>query len=186
MLRHGLCLALVLLAGCRTSLQGPMPASANALPMLAPATLGETRQVEQFLSGEFGAEVFHLRAVVTVAADKISMVGINALGMRVFSLVYDGQELHEQRQSQVPQQIEAVRLLNDLQLAFWPLGTLQTVWREAGVSVVEPYAGTRRLVRDGQLVAEVHYPATPWQGRVWIRHADVPYSLMIDSKALIP
>jgi hypothetical protein len=97
---------------------------------------------------------------------------------------YDGQDLSEERAPQVPAALQSRQLLNDLQLAFWPLSALQQSWQSAGGEVTEPYAGTRRLKRAGVLLAEVHYAANPWNGRVWLKHFDHPYSLYIESSPM--
>jgi hypothetical protein len=49
--------------------------------------------------------------------------------------------------------------------------------------VTEPFAGTRRLKRDGRLIAEVHYskPGTdPWRSHVWLANFEYGYSLAVD------
>jgi hypothetical protein len=106
------------------------------------------------------------------------------LGLRAFTLKYDGEHLSEERAPQVPSALQADRLLNDLQLVYWPLPALQQAWQAAGGEVTEPYPGTRRLQRGGKLLAEVHYAADPWNGRVWLRHFDHPYSLFIETSPL--
>lgn len=150
-----------------------------ALPLLSPASLGQERQVQQQLRGEFGERTFSLRCVVSVDARQLQVIGVTAMGLRAFTLRYDGERLDEQRSPQVPDALQAASLLNDLQLVLWPLPALQRAWSAAGVEVSEPWPGTRRLLRAGRLLAEVHYATDGWEGRVWLRHFDRPYSLFI-------
>ncbi|HTP39201.1 MAG TPA: DUF3261 domain-containing protein [Steroidobacteraceae bacterium] len=183
------------LAGCVTTppRAGHVPAAtANAtndagaapatLPLLAPASLGQTRQFTQLLRGDYGDTSFSLRCVVSIDDRQLSVIGLTALGQRAFTLKYDGAQLDEERAPQLPQAIGGVQLLNDLQLVYWPLPALQKAWQTAGGEVSEPYPGTRRLKRGGRLVAEVHYAADAWSGRVWLRHFDTPYSLFIETE----
>jgi hypothetical protein len=194
MRRHLLSVVLSILTigvgGCASTPHAPAPAPASRdWPLLSPASLQQTVQVTQVLRGdvgESGDQTFTLRAVVTVNAQQLTVIGLTAMGLRAFKLQYDGQNLTEERAPQVPEALDSRQLLNDLQLAYWPLPVLQAGWQAAGGEVREPWPGTRRLYRAGQLLAEVHYAADPWQGRLWLRHFDFPYSLVIESTPLVP
>lgn len=172
----------MLLASCVN--MSPVPVQDSGWPLLSPSSLSQPRQVTQLLRGDYDDNSFSLRSVVTVDKQQLVVVGVTSMGLRAFTLRYDGQQLSEERASQVPAAVQSRQLLNDLQLAFWPLPVLQQVWQSAGGQVSEPYPGTRRLHRDGVLLAEVHYAADPWNGRVWLRHFDHPYSLYIESTPL--
>lgn len=168
------------LSGCVSNPVTPSTDNAS-WPLLSPASLMQSKQVTQILRGDYADSSFTLRSVVTVDAQQLTVVGLTSMGMRVFTLKYDGQSLSEERVPQVPTALQAGQLLNDLQLAFWPLPALQQAWQAAGGQVSEPYPGTRRLQRNGVLLAEVHIADDAWQGRVWLRHFDYPYSLYIDT-----
>ena len=175
--------ATLLMAGC-ASTRHTVTHDGSSWPLLAPTMLGESRQVTQLLRGDYGEQTFNLRCVLTIQPDQLTVIGLTALGLRAFTLNYDGEHLSEERAPQVPSALQADRLLNDLQLVYWPLPALQQAWQAAGGEVTEPYPGTRRLQRGGTLLAEVHYAADPWNGRVWLRHFDYPYSLFIETSPL--
>jgi hypothetical protein len=160
---------------------GVASAASLPLPLLGPASLGQSRTVTQLLRGEYGATSFTLRCVIKVDAQQLTVVGLTSLGLRAFTLHYDGQRLGEERAAQMPASPGGAELLNDLQLVYWPLATLQQAWHTADVEVSEPWPGTRRLQRAGRLLAEVHYASDPWNGRIWLRHFDRPYELYIES-----
>jgi len=171
------------LNGCIATQRVAAPSN-NGLPLLAPATLGQSHQVTQLLRGEYNEQTFTLRCVITVDANQLTVIGVTSMGLRAFTLKYDGEHLSEQRAPQVPDALHEDRLLNDLQLAYWPLPVLQKSWQAQGVEVSEPYPGTRYLKRAGKLLAEVHYAADPWNGRVWLMHYDFPYKLFIETSPL--
>jgi len=156
----------------------------SSLPLLPPATMGSTYQVTQSLHGEYGDKSFSLRCVVSVNPEKLSVICLTAMGLRAFSLSYDGQHITEQRAPQVPDSLQATRLLNDLQLAFWPLKVVQQSWQLSGVQVSEPYPGVRRAMRDNKIITEVHTSIDPWKGRVWIHQNEFGYNLYIESAAM--
>ncbi|MGC3979836.1 MAG: DUF3261 domain-containing protein [Steroidobacteraceae bacterium] len=170
-----------LLTACVSAPKNIAAGNDSTWPLLTPASAGQSRQVTQVLRGDYADNSFTLRSVVTVDATQLTVIGLTTMGLRAFTLKYDGNNLSEERAPQVPDALQARQLLNDLQLAFWPLSILQQSWQAAGGEVSEPYPGTRRLKRAGTLLAEVHYAGDPWNGRVWLRHFDYPYSLFIES-----
>jgi hypothetical protein len=172
--------AALFLAGCAAS--APRPASVAAgLPLLAPATLGESRTVQQVLHVAFGDRDATLNAVLSLTPEKLQVVGLNAVGLRLFTVEYAGGELKSERAPGLPAEVDPARVLSDLQLAFWPLSALQAATRDTAYEIIEPYARARRLKRNGRLIAEVHYADDrPWSGRVWLSNFEHGYSLAVD------
>lgn len=151
-------------------------------PLLAPATLGGERAAAQIVRGAFGEREATLQCSVVVRDDLITVVGLTALGVRLFTVRYDGREIQHERALPAPAQLTPQRLLADLQLMLWPLSALREPLAAAGWQIAEPFAGTRRLRRAGRIVAEVHYSgADPWRGRSWLANFEHGYTLAIDS-----
>jgi Protein of unknown function (DUF3261) len=115
----------------------------------------------------------------------MTVVGLSSTGVRLFTVRYDGTEVHAGKGLPLPEQLTPERLLADLQLVFWPLASLQKPLQEAGWQVSEPAPGTRRLRHGDRLIAETHYgDQDAWTGRSWLVNLEYGYSLQIDSKAL--
>ena len=159
---------LFVLNACTTTSPVPPIAPPQNWPLLAPATLGRAVQVKQILRGAFGGKEINLQCVVTVQPQQLTVIGLTSLGLRAFSVTYDGEQVVEERATQMPDSIRGERLINDIQFAFWSLPALQTALQGTGWEISEPFPGTRRLSRDGNLIAEVHYAdSNPWSGRIW-------------------
>lgn len=174
-------LASVLLAGGCTSL--PVR-DAPSRPLLAPSTLGADRAVSQVVRGAFGDREATLQCAVSVQGEEMTVVGLTTLGVRAFTLRYDGRAISNEQKLPAPSQLTPERLIADLQLVFWPLSALTDPLQAAGWDVTEPFAGTRRLRRAGRLVAEVHYDGEdPWRGRAWLANLEHDYTLSIESQA---
>lgn len=171
-----------LAAGCAAApTAGPAPAT---LPLLPPASLQASRSVEQILHAAYGAGDATLQCVVEVTPQRLQVVGLTALGQRVFTLVQDGAGVSAEASAYAPAFIDPHRIVADMQLAYWPLAALQSA-APPGVRVSEPRDGVRRLERDGRLVAEVHFAdADPWNGRLWLANFEFGYSLDIESRSL--
>jgi len=161
-----------------------MPAGgATASPLLAPSALGSTVNASQVLRVAFGDREATLNCAVAVTPDRLTIVGVTAMGMRAFTIKYDGVKVDAESAPGMPDSLPPERLLNDVQLVYWPLKALQSKLSGGDWEVSEPIAGTRRLKRGGRVVAEVHYAnADPWSGRVWLANLEFDYTLSIDSQ----
>jgi hypothetical protein len=174
-------LMLLALAGCATQ----RVQTGGGRPLLAPASLGEERSVTQVVRGAFGPREMTMNCVVTVKDGVMTVVGLNAMGVRLFTIRYDGTTTTVDNSLPVPAQLTPERLLADLQLVHWPLRPLQAALRGDGWELSEPAPGTRRLRQGERLIAEVHYAgADPWQGRSWLVNLEYGYTLNIESKAM--
>src|SRR5688500_889390 len=110
------------LTGC-VSHQTSAPAE-SARPLVAPSTLGAERTVTQIVRGAFGPRDMTMNCVVTVKNGTMTVVGLSAMGLRVFTIRYDGATTSVDNTLPVPAQLTPERLLADLQLVYWPLQTL--------------------------------------------------------------
>ncbi len=168
------------MAGCVS--QPVLAPTGAARPLVAPATMGADRAVSQIVRGAFGPRDMTLNCVVTVKDGTMTVVGLSAMGLRVFTIRYDGKTTSVDNTLPVPSQLTPERLLADLQLVHWPLQALIEPLRAGGWEVTEPAPGTRRLRRDERVVAEVHYAGSdPWQGRSWLVNLEHGYTLNIES-----
>jgi hypothetical protein len=176
-------LALLTLGACASS---PPRAPAAALwPLVAPASLGSERVVSQVVRGAFGSRELTFNCVVTVKDGSMTMVGMNSLGLRLFTIRYDGKAVQSEMAPAMPKAFMPERLLADMQLVFWPFASLEKPMRDAGWQLSEPTAGLRRLRHGDQLIAEAHYDGEdPWSARSWLVNFEHGYSLQIDSQAM--
>ena len=172
------------LAACASVPTG-MTSKEAVRPLVAPTTLGADRVVSQVVRGALAEREMTINCVVTVKGGVMTVVGLSAMGVRIFTIKYDGQSTSVDNSLPVPPQLTPERLLGDLQLVFWPLSALATPLKASGWEVTEPAPGTRRLRRDARLVAEVHYASTdPWVSRSWLVNLEHGYTLNIESKSL--
>jgi hypothetical protein len=181
-----LCLSFLSLCGCAQMRAGG-PGDAGSRPLVSPSSLNGERAANQVVRGAFGAREMTISCVVTVRDGIFTVVGLTAMGVRAFTIRYDGNEVKVDNDLPVPPQLTAERLLADIQLVYWPLEILRSGLQRAGWQLVEPYAGARRLRRGDKIVAEIHYSGgDPWRGRSWLVNLEYGYTLSIDSNPLDP
>jgi hypothetical protein len=178
----GLLVLLVLGACASTPRTSPAPAPR---PLVAPAALGGDRVVNQVVRAAYGAREMTFNCVVTVKGGSMTLVGVSSLGVRLFTVRYDGARIEAQTAQALQGPFLPERLLADLQLVFWPLASLTQPMHAGGWQLSEPSPGTRRLRRGEQLIAEAHYGTVDaWSGRSWLVNFEHGYSLQIDTQAL--
>lgn len=179
-----MCRTLVLLLMLSACSSLPLQ-EAPGFPPLAPAMPGASRSALQLLHGAFGDRELAFQCVVDATPARLTLVGLGAQGQRWFSLRHDGTALVLEPGPLMPAVLDPRRVLADLQLLLWPLGALQQAFAGTAWQVSEPVAATRRLRRDGRLIAEVHYAgADPWLGRAWLSNFEFGYSLAVESQPL--
>ncbi|WP_371850750.1 DUF3261 domain-containing protein [Pseudoduganella violaceinigra] len=176
-LKGGAALAALLLAACATT---TAPPAARLGLKLAPAALGASLSVQQHLRVERNGRSDELDVALEVEPAHLELVGL-ALGQRVLSLSYDGQELTSWRHALLPAQVKAEDVLEDMQLTLWPVDAVRAAL-PAGWQVEEQ--GLRRtLSLNGEAVMVIHYSGTPrWSGKLVLENLRYNYRLTIESE----
>ncbi len=140
-----LLLLALLLAACA----GQRPRSAVQLPVLrlSPASLPAPLALQQQLHFRFGRVERDMDALLEADAGQVQLV-VQAMGQTGFRVHWDGQRLQEQRAPWLPRQVDAGRVLDDLQFALWPTAAIAAAL-PAGWQVGDD-GRLRRLHHNGQ------------------------------------
>ncbi|WP_137937803.1 DUF3261 domain-containing protein [Chitinivorax sp. B] len=146
---------------------------------LSPASLGQPLSLQQQIEVTGTNQHHSLNAVLEVDTQHLTIVGM-ALGQRVLTLRFDGQQLQEQRHPLLPAQVQGSEILNDLQLALWPADAIRphlpSGWH------LDDSTSQRVLYQDNQRITEINYTAQPaWLGLIEIRNLRYEYRLTIRS-----
>ncbi|MDR0250058.1 MAG: DUF3261 domain-containing protein [Burkholderiales bacterium] len=151
----------------------------GGLPLLklAPATLGE-RTVEQRAIIAWRGEQKTLEMALDIHGDTLTVIGL-ALGARLFSFDYDGEKITETQP--LPDGLSAVRIVNDLLLAYAPLDALRAALPRDWT--IREKEGVRQVFLDETLNISIRYTeGQPWQGRVVLDNHALRYQLTLDSR----
>lgn len=184
-MRAALPILILLLSACATTRSPSDHAGQGSRPLVPPASVGGEREANQIVHGAFGSREMTIDCILTVHGDKLTVIGLTALGVRAFTLHYDGRQVEVDNDLPVPAQLTPERLLADIQLVFWPASVLKPVLQKSGWQLTEPYSGTRRLKQGDKLIAEIHYGSSdPWKGKSWLVNLQYNYTLGIESNSL--
>jgi hypothetical protein len=168
------CLVL-LLSGCANWL---------ALPLLkvAPAALGPARTVEQRVSFTRRDESRSFDSVVEISADRLDVVA-TAVGVRLFTLSYNGETLEEGAGLPMPGGLPPEWVINDLLYVFAPADALQSALPEGWL--VLDAESSRQILKGGEPVIAVSYSGGDrWNGRALLEQKRLGYRLQIDSQVV--
>jgi len=156
----------------------PIPPARLGLK-LAPATLGAPLSLQQHLSIERQGRVDEIDAALEVDDQSLDLVGL-AFGQRILALHFDGRSLQSWRHPLVPEQLRGEDVLEDLQLALWPIDVIEKAL-PAGWSIVDN--GQRRLLRLlDEPVMVIEYSDEPrWSGKIELTNLRYQYRLTIQS-----
>jgi Protein of unknown function (DUF3261) len=179
---------ITLLAACAQT--PPLPRLQLPALQLTPASFGGSlalaqrltvRQLPDTARRQLPAEQ-SLEAQVEIEPAELRLAAF-ALNQRVLMLSWDGRELQVQRHLMLPAEVDAARVLRDLQFVYWPLAAVVAAL-PAGWSVAD--LGPRRTLSfDGQVRMQVDYAGLPrWQGRAELDNRLEGYRLAIESNAL--
>ena len=108
-----------------------------------------------------------------------------ALGQRVMLLDWDGHDLQVWRHPKLPEQVDAERVLRDVQFVYWPAGAVSSVLRPGWT--LDDAGNVRLLSHDGRPVLRVTFRSTPRR----TSHAELEnyaegYRIAIDSAEQSP
>lgn len=151
------------------------------LPLLQikPAELGAGRTAEQRLQLVWRGEARTLESVLDVSADSLQFIG-TAMGLRLFSLDYDGHRIEQGLGAGLPAALPPERIMNDMLLIYAPEKDLRAAlpagWR------LEIQQNSRLLMHgDDPVIEVIYHAAAPWRGRTILRHLQFSYQLTVDS-----
>lgn len=174
-----LLLALVI-AGCASLTPRPEP----ALPLLPPASLGQSLRALQLVVSEHQGQQQKLLFAVEADGQTLVVSALTTLGVALQSISYDGAELRvDEHLPGAAAALDGRWLLADLQLAGWPLAAIDSAMQPPLRVSEQPCADAhhcRTLWRDAEPLVEVRYQgADLWHGVTEIRQLQLGYRLTI-------
>lgn len=172
----GIFLILLLLAGC--SLQDDLP-----LLKVPPTALGPEKSLQQRLTLTWGEKSHVLESVMDIRDTNIQIIAL-AMGLRIYSLQYDGQTLVP-GPGLLPAGLSEARILNDQLVIYLPAAALQETLPSGWLMQESRQAGEtlqRFLFQEGELIMTIQYDAgAPWNGRSLLTNHRRNYQLILDS-----
>ncbi len=151
---------------------------------LAPAAFGGNVSLAQqlTLSKVSTAEPMPTRRIdaqLEIDEGQVRLAGL-ALGQRVLTLRWNGEKLDSERHPLLPEEVDATRVLRDIQLVYWPAEAIQVALPQGWH--LRDERQQRVLSFDGVAQVSIRYAGEPrWIGQATIDNRLEQYRLEIDS-----
>ena len=159
-----------------------------SLPLLNPATFGESVSLLQSAEIEFANEKHQLLFQVEITTERIIVVGLTPTGTRVFTASFDGTKFESDGVSQLVDAIDPRYLIADLQFSIWPQHILEQHFHrnlkcfkknECRIDF-NRHQKTRSLYFNDDLYVVVKYQSSnDYQSKLEFRHLLRGYQLLI-------
>lgn len=165
-----------LMAACAT----PPVIETAPLLRLSPASLGRELSMAQQMQVQVAGQNVVMDVALEVDATAVRMAVLQ-FGRTLARLEWDGQQLARTLAPGWPDSLLAERVLNDLQLVWWPVSVVRGAL-PAGWSLAEK-ADSRTLLHEGRLVIAIEIPQA---GTIVIRHPLEGYTVQVRTDGQSP
>lgn len=184
---------LLLLASCSNLLTRNVTAveiaSDVSIDLVIEGSLPSNRVVTQKVLVTHNGEEHQLLAQIEIENDTLTMIGLSALGNRLFSVIYANGELTQQSSPLITRAIAPEYMLADFLLCYWSIDLLEARLAGTTLRVQQDLAenGKRTFYRGAfypgaKAVIKIDYQyKDPWQGRVTYHHIERNYTLVIET-----
>ena len=151
--------AVLLLSGCARNADDTRPQAwlkPGVRVMLPAPGINPPFSQQQLLSGSFKGKQQSLLVLLSADSQRLTLVGLSSLGIRLFRVSYDDRGIHREQSLVLPELPPASQVLADIMLSHWPVSAWQASL-PAGWTLTD--SGERRQLRDadGGLVTEIRY-----------------------------
>jgi len=174
---------LIVLSGCATTHPVQTTPPARIGLQLAPATLGQSLNLQQHLTVARAGHIYNLDTVLQIDPQQLDLVGL-ALGQRVMTLHYDGKTLQTWRYPRLPSQVSGENVLEDIELTLWPAHAIRQAL-PAGWSIIDSHK-RRTILLNNIPVVIIDYSSSGrrWGSKVVLTNLRYHYQLTIQSVAI--
>lgn len=137
--------------------------------------------ISQVVEIAHDGESHRLLAELELNERQLIIVGLSSLGMRLFTLDYNAQNLSFSSSAMLPADFKPHYLLADIQLIYWPLAALQQQFENSGISIREEDEH-RLYYRGGTKIIDIYFErGTGWASTVHLHHLERNYTLHINT-----
>ena len=178
-----------MLAGCLQQLQkkaeaeGHMPVDGLIISLLPPESFGKQIALTQSAIIIYENNTHELLLVTELSGQSMVVVGLLPTGTRVFTITFDGENLHMDGYAQAVEKLPAAYLLLDIQLSLWPYPVLQKHYQIADASKrfeLLEHEGKRMrvLMTDKNPSIQIQYSGQPgYKSDIQYKHLQRKYEI---------
>lgn len=150
----------------------------------APRELGYTVSVVQLVTARYQGEAQLFEAHLAISPERLTMIAVDALGRRAFTLASDGTGLTLDAAPWMSPGLKAANILADLAIVYWPERAVRHAL-DGSPAVLKSGDHERTILADGREIIHVSYDAPlgqGWAGAAHYRNDAFGYELDLRSR----
>ncbi len=159
-------------------------------PLLSASLWAQDMSVQQLLTIQAGGQQHQVQAILDISPQAVHLV-ILKFGRRLVTIEHTDGGTRVDKDAYVPEFIDAQQVLQDMQLVYVPLATIQSTLPEQCRISVQPLTdnsvGERRTVQcAGQMVYQIDMRMVNGMSTIQLNNMRVPYMIQIDTMRVQP
>lgn len=166
----------------------PSIAPGTVLALPKPGDLGRRVEVVQFVTLRFGGEQLAFEARLSIKPDRLMLVGIDGMGRRAMTVVWDGLTLMVEPAPWLPPEVRPANILADVIVLFFPTAAVRKALETSGCDLA--LSAQKRVVRCGETeVLRAEYegrPSSPWNSKLRYSNLAWGYEAEVRSAEVTP
>lgn len=161
-----MCIGVAIVGGCASHRQSTEAFIGPDLPFRTPGPrdLDSTVRVAQLITAKYGDETYVFEAQLSVSPEQLTLMCLDPLGRRAFTIVSTGEEVTTDAAPWLPKGLRAENILADIALVYWPVDAIRRGFLGTR-AIVTINAQKRTVTLDDREIVSVQYG--PGDGRAW-------------------
>lgn len=154
--------------------------------LLAPSILSSDIAATQKVTGNYGDTPFVLLSHIEIDNEHFAMVATTTASNTLFALNFSTDDLTVSSSPWLPKQLDALHVLADFQLIFWPREAISQSLESDGMQIIDDVKmHTRTISHNGSVMIEIKYQHDdPWQGTINFKNNAWGYTYVIETLEL--
>jgi len=127
-----------------------------------------------------------MQAQISVNEHRLLMVGLDPLGNRLFTIVWNADGITLSRQGWLPESVDPTIIVASIVFCYWPSHVIRSAINGQSLDLDEG-PEQRRLIRGGETVLQVSYETDrrhAWNERIDLLNVSFGFRLTIDSREI--
>ena len=154
--------------------------------LLPSSILSSDIAATQKVTGSYGDRPFVLLSHIEIDNEHFAMVATTTAGNTLFALDFSTDDLTVSSSPWLPKNIDALHVLADFQLIFWPKDTIAQNLQSDDIQIIDnASARTRKINHNGSTIIEIKYQHDdPWQSTIEFKNHVWGYTYIIETLEL--
>ena len=151
----------------------------QAITLPTPLALHMQLTATQSLSAQYGQKQYTTQVEVEATKQRLVLVALSGWGGQVFSIDYDGKQIHSSSLPMKNSQVGIHHVLTDFIFTYASDDVINTMLQGTSMTL-ETTTKQRQILQHGKPIIQIDYQYTnPWQGQVTLHNLALHYTVTL-------